>query len=230
MFHRNIRENAIFIADSHYPHHGDELLKLLIKIEKKEIITDQIFLIGDNFDLLFGYNNYIRTFAKKLIDILNRLSKTIEIHYFEGNHDFLLSDIFNNIYIYKREIQPVIFNLKDKTIAISHGDKYLSSLNYNIYSKILRNRYFIKTLRPFEKIIIDYIMKKLSKKKICHKFKNFEYRIDKILKKYNRYDILLEGHFHQGEIIKNYYSLPSLACQNKIAIIKNDKIEFILFG
>ena len=54
-----IQENAIFIADSHYPHHGDDFLALLKKLENKEIVTQQIFLVGDNFDLLFGYNEYI---------------------------------------------------------------------------------------------------------------------------------------------------------------------------
>ena len=229
MYHKQIRENAIFIADSHYPHHGKDLLKLLIKIEKKEIITDQMFLMGDNFDLLFGYNNYIQKFSKKLINKIIEISNIIEIHYFEGNHDFLLSDIFKNINIYTRAEQPIIFKLQDKTVAISHGDKYLSSLGYNIYSKILRNKYFILSLRPFEKFIIDYIMEKLDKKNICHNFSNFENRVDEILEAYNKSDIIIEGHFHQGKIIKNYYSLPSLACQKKIAIIKNDKIEFILF-
>ncbi|RUM72514.1 MAG: UDP-2,3-diacylglucosamine diphosphatase, partial [Sulfurovum sp.] len=47
-----IKENALFIADSHYPHHGDAFLVLLQKLEKKEIHTSQLFLLGDNFDLL----------------------------------------------------------------------------------------------------------------------------------------------------------------------------------
>ncbi len=60
-----IKENAIFIADSHYPHHGDAFFKTTSKIESEEIQTSQLFLMGDNFDLLFGYNNYIQSFAKK---------------------------------------------------------------------------------------------------------------------------------------------------------------------
>ena len=50
-----IQKNAIFIADSHYPHHRDNFLLILKKIKSKEIITPQLFLMGDNFDLLFGY-------------------------------------------------------------------------------------------------------------------------------------------------------------------------------
>jgi len=229
MFHKDIKEGAIFIADSHYPTHGYEFLKILQKIDNQEIKTEQLFLIGDNFDLLFGYNRYIQKNAQDVIDILNRLSHKIEIHYFEGNHDFLLSNIFPNIKVYNREEQPIKFKLNNKNIYISHGDKYLSSTTYNIYSKILRNRYFIKILKPLDKKIIDYINNRLSQKNICHKFHNFENRIKKILNIYPEDTIIIEGHFHQGVIIQNYYSLPSLVCQKKIAIIRNDKIEFILF-
>jgi len=57
-----IKENAIFIADSHYPHHGDDFLTLLKKLDNKEIETQQLFLMGDNFDLLFGtiYKHFLR--------------------------------------------------------------------------------------------------------------------------------------------------------------------------
>ena len=88
-----IQENAIFIADSHYPHHGDDFLKLLQRLDNKEIETSQLFLMGDNFDLLFGYNDYIQTYAKEAITLLQTLSEQIEIHYFEGNHDFCLDNI-----------------------------------------------------------------------------------------------------------------------------------------
>ncbi|SFV56459.1 FIG022708: hypothetical protein [hydrothermal vent metagenome] len=229
MCHREIKENAIFIADSHYPHHGKELFNILKAIDKREIITEQLFLIGDNFDLLFGYNQYIKSFSQDAITILDKLSYKIEIYYFEGNHDFLLSDIFKNIHIYTREEQPISFNYKNRIVSISHGDKYDTNILYTLYSKILRNRYFIKLLKPFEKNIINHQIDKLKTKKICHKFKNFEKKVDKILENYSNSDIVIEGHFHQEKIIKNYYSLPSLACQKKIGIIKNSKIEFILF-
>ncbi|MDD3500578.1 MAG: UDP-2,3-diacylglucosamine diphosphatase, partial [Sulfurovum sp.] len=81
MGNREIKENAIFIADSHYPHHGDEFLTLLQKIESGELQPPQIFLMGDNFDLLFGYNDYIQTFSREAIVLLRKLSKEIECVY-----------------------------------------------------------------------------------------------------------------------------------------------------
>ena len=165
-----ILENALFIADSHYPHHGDSFLKLLQKLENEELKTPQLFLMGDNFDLLFGYNDYIKTFSNEAITLLQQLSKKLEIHYFEGNHDFCLENIFSNMNVYSRDMQPIMFILGTKKVAISHGDKYVTGFGYDLYCSILRNKTTLTLLKPFEKTIIDYRMKKLSTKHICHEF------------------------------------------------------------
>jgi len=222
-----IKENALFIADSHYPHHGNAFVELLQKIKNKELQTEQIFLMGDNFDLLFGYNRYIQTFCKDAILLLQQLSKTTEIHYLEGNHDFCLKEIFPDISVYSRKEQPIISSLNGKKVAISHGDKYVTGFGYNLYSSILRNKITLMLLRPFEKIIINHRMKKLSQKNICQVFVDFEKRIDKILKHYTDVDLVIEGHFHQSKIVGKYISLPSQACQGKIGIVKDNNIRFL---
>ena len=221
-----IKENALFIADSHYPHHGNDFLKILKKIEKKEIQTPQLFLMGDNFDLLFGHNEYIQTFSHEAIALLQKLSKTIEIHYFEGNHDFCLKDIFPKINIYTREEQPIDFILADKKVALSHGDKYATGFGYDLYCKLLRNQTTLYLLQPFEKYIIDDRMKKLSQKEICHTFHGFEKRVEAILTYYTEVDLVIEGHFHQAKKIGKYISLPSLACQNMLAVVEEGEVVF----
>jgi len=223
---KEIQENAIFIADSHYPHHGDDFLKLLKKIEKKEIQTQQIFLMGDNFDLLFGHNDYIQTFAEEAIALLKKLSESIEIHYFEGNHDFCLKDIFTNMNVYGRDEQPIVFELNDKKVAISHGDKYVTGIGYDLYCKVLRNKTTLTLLKPFEKVIINHRMQKLSQKHICHTFHSFEKRVEAILEHYKEVDLVIEGHFHQAKVVGKYISLPSQACQGKVAVIKEGEVVF----
>ena len=151
----------------------DAFLSLLKKLDKEEIHPPQLFLMGDNFDLLFGYNDYIQTFAKEAIDLLQTLSKKIEIYYFEGNHDFCLKEIFPDIQVYSREEQPITFTLKDKTVALSHGDKYATGFGYDLYCKLLRNKVTLTLLKIFEKNIINDRMQKLSEKKICHTFPYF---------------------------------------------------------
>lgn len=221
-----IKDGALFVADSHYPHHGDAFLVLLQKIASGEIAAPQLFLMGDNFDLLFGYNEYIQTFSKEAIVLLQSLSKTLEIHYFEGNHDFCLSTLFPNMNVYTREQQPVFFSFGEKKIAISHGDKYATGFIYDLYCKILRNPAVLTLLKPFEKSIINHQMAALSKKEICRRFDGFKKRVDQILSCYQEVDCVVEGHFHQSRIIGKYISLPSLACQKKVGVFKNGKMVF----
>ena len=221
-----IEENALFIADSHYPHHGDDFLTLLKRLEQKEIETPQIFLMGDNFDLLFGYNDYIQNFSSEIIKLLQKLSKTVEIHYFEGNHDFCLKEVFPDMKVYARGEQPIHFSLDDKKVAISHGDKYETGFGYDLYCKLLRNKTTLTLLKPFEKAIINHRMKKLSQKDICHHFTGFEKRVGEILKHYEDVELVIEGHFHQSKVFGKYISLPSQACQHKVAVVEEGKIIF----
>jgi UDP-2,3-diacylglucosamine hydrolase len=221
-----IQEGAIFIADSHYPHHGHAFLDLLLEIKSQSLKPPQVFLMGDNFDLLFGYNTYIYTHNHQVILLLQLLSKSIDFYYFEGNHDFCLKNIFVDMHVYPREAQPMIFSLNTQKVALSHGDKYATSLGYNLYCLLLRNRITLTLLKPFQKWIITHRLQKLSKKKICQTFHGFEAYVHKILFHYPKVDLVIEGHFHQGRILGKYISIPSQACQNKIGIIEHGKLVF----
>jgi UDP-2,3-diacylglucosamine hydrolase len=223
----NIKENALFIADAHYPHHGKEFLTLLKNIQSSKLKTPQLFLMGDIFDLLFGHNEYIQTFSKEAIALLQELSKTLEIIYLEGNHDFCLKEVFPNIKVYPREEQPIHFKLNEQDVYLSHGDKYETGFGYNLYSKLLRSKTLLILLRPFEKQIIDHRMEKLKVKKICGDFKAYKKRFDAIRSHYPQDSLILEGHFHQSLVHVNYVSLPSLACQGKVAVVENGEILFI---
>ena len=221
-----IKEQALFIADSHYPHHGDAFLDLLKKLERGEIQTSQLFLMGDNFDLLFGHNDYIKTFSSEAIALLQTLSQKFEMYYFEGNHDFCLAEVFPDIQVYTREQQPITFQLAEKKVAISHGDKYVTGFGYDLYCKVLRNKTTLTFLKPFEKAIIDHRMKKLSKKHICFTFHGFEKRVEEILENYTEADLVIEGHFHQCKTVGKYISLPSLACQGMVGVIEEGEMVF----
>lgn len=227
MKREKIKEGAIFIADSHYPHHGDAFLVLLKKLENGEIKTSQLFLMGDNFDLLFGYNDFIQTFSSEAIALLRKLSTKLEVHYFEGNHDFCLKEVFPDIKVYSREQQPVMFKLEEKKVAISHGDKYVTGFGYDLYCKVLRNKTILTLLKPFQKAVINYYMQKLSQKKICHTFEDFDKKVENILEYYKEADLVIEGHFHQSKVLGKYISLPSLACQGQVGVIKEADMLFI---
>ena len=226
---KEIKQNALFIADAHYPHHGDKFLRLLQQLKNRELITPQLFLMGDIFDLLFGYNEYIQKFSKEAIELLQELSKTLEIIYIEGNHDFCLKEIFPNIQVYSRREQPLHCQLNNKDVYLSHGDKHKTKFGYNLYSNILRRKTTLILLKFFEKKIIDHRIAKLKRKKICGEFEGYKDRFNAIIEEYPKDCLIVEGHFHQGLIYKNYISLPSLACQGEFALVKGNSLRFIKF-
>ncbi len=223
-----IRHKALLIADAHYPHHGNELVEILEKIKHAKIVTDQIFLMGDIFDLLFGHNRYIQSFSKKAIGLLEELSTEIEIHYLEGNHDFCLDGIFPDMKVYGRSDQPIRAKLGRKSVMLSHGDIYDAGMLYGIYSFLLRNALTLNLLKPFQYTIIDDRMRKLKEKNICSDRTDMDTKIDKIVSHYPEdIDLIIEGHFHRGVVTDRYMSLPSLACQKSLAVVENSTVLFV---
>ncbi len=184
--------------------------------------------MGDIFDLLFDCGgSYIRRFSEEAIVLLQRLSTRMEIHYFEGNHDFLLRNIFPNIKVYPRKKQPVMMQWGERKVALSHGDRYETGIGYEIFTYLLRSPITLRLLRLWEKTIIDRQMARLSRKNICRNYPDFDEKVERILAHYpESVDLVIEGHFHQGRRIGKYLSLPSLACQGMIGVVWGEDIDF----
>jgi len=221
----NINEDAIFVADSHYSEKNEQFLVFLQKLKSEKIKTTQLFLMGDMFDFISGESKYFILKNQKLIDIINELSKDIDIVYLEGNHDYNMQILFPNVNVFKRENQPLFANYKDKTVALSHGDNFIN-WQYDLYCSVIRNTYLLKFLNFID---INYIISKkieesLLKKNICHKIENYK---EIVIKRINNYktDIIIEGHYHQGETFnidnKKYINIPSLCCSKKYIRLNN---------
>ena len=224
----SIKQDSIFVADSHFNEKNRELLIFLEKVQSKEIITSQLFLMGDMIDFISGESRYFIKQNIEVINLLNKLSNEIEIIYLEGNHDYNLKSVFPNIQVIKRENQPLLAKFEEKTVALSHGDNFIN-WKYDLYCKFIRNTIFLKFMNFID--VNFFISKKIEnalvKKNICHKMKNFEHIVSKRVKNYNT-DIIVEGHYHQGNSYfideKMYINIPSLCCQKKYITIKN--LEF----
>ena len=224
----SIKEGSIFVADSHYNQKNTQFLAFLKKLENKEIITSQLFLMGDMIDFISGESRYFVKQNSDVIELLNKLSKNIEIIYLEGNHDYNLKTLFPNINVIKRENQPLLGKFENKTISLSHGDNFIN-WKYDLYCKFIRNTFFLKFMNFID--INFFISKKIENallhKNICHKMKNFKEIVSKRLRNYDT-NIVIEGHYHQGDIYfideKKYINIPSLCCENKYVVF-ND-LEF----
>lgn len=233
-------DEAIFIADVHYNKEREEFLYFLDKLDNENIKSKTLFLCGDIFDFLSESVDFSVEYNTKLIQKLNHLSKKLHIVYLEGNHDFNLKRLFENIDIITRDKQPLVIHIGEKIGLVSHGDLKIC-WKYEIFTKILRNGYFLslickidKTL--FNKKIVEYLFWYLLKKRICFKNSNFEsfikQRVDKFRDKF-KFDFIIEGHFHQGIYKKidkdtEYLNIPSFACEKSFFIIKSKKNGFLL--
>ncbi len=232
-----LQEGAILIADAHYSSKYPQFYSFLQAVESEKIKTGQLILMGDMFELLFGVINQTHKDNAKEIDILNRLSKKIEIIYFEGNHDFGLKKIFPDILIFPLEQQPQLAAYKDQTVQLSHGDTK-TPIGYQVYTKLIRNPFILGCIGLLDKLCLNCIIKWLKSrgedKDPCYKIGQFEDIIHKRLKylEDETLDIVLEGHFHQNINFKvygfDYINLASFACNQKYFIVQSKDKQFFL--
>lgn len=221
-----LKNNSIFIADSHFNDKNLILLDFLKKIESGEIKTTQLILMGDMFDFLTSLSKYFITKNQIVIDLLNKLSNNLEIIYFEGNHDYNIKSLFPKIRVYSRDEQPIKASYNNKSILLSHGDIYVDKL-YDVYCSFIRNKIFLKTIDflDYKNKISKKIYASLLNKSICHKIPDFKALINKKIANYEA-DYIIEGHYHQGDFInfekKVYINIPSLLCSNEYVVLNND--------
>jgi UDP-2,3-diacylglucosamine hydrolase len=233
-----IKENAIFIADSHYCKKREKFLDFISFLISEP--PPQLFLMGDIFELLFG--NITVSVENKLnillINKIKELSQITKIFYFEGNHDFNLKEIFEdspNIVIFNIFEQPQIFDFNKQKVYLAHGDNLQEGF-YFYYRRIITNKFVLEFLDAinFKNRIFSRIEKSKARKtldEICHEIPNFKKKIAKKFSFKNNFDAVIEGHYHQNKhfVLKSikYYNLPSFVCEGFYSVVKSDSKNHI---
>lgn len=231
----SLQNGAILVADSHYAPWNTSFFDFLSALERKEIETTQLILMGDNFDLLFGPVSQTLRLNSEAIDVLNRLSLRIGIVYLEGNHDFRLSSIFPNIHVIGREKQPWIVQHAQQRIAFLHGDLEVR-LGYSFYTVLIRNRFILAILNFMNErsggMIINRLIEAMKRKKHCMHIPNFETIAARHCGKIKGIDVLIEGHYHQNCSFSfdalQYHNLGAFACKNRYYTLKLSENELHL--
>ncbi|MBZ7981135.1 metallophosphoesterase [Campylobacter sp. RM12640] len=225
-----LKEGAVFIADVHYDSTRLDFVDFIDFLKKTN--PPQVILLGDIFNLLIGGISSCKNDNLDIIKALDDLALKIEIIYFEGNHDFNLTNLFKNVKIIKN--QPILATYNNKIFAISHGDIFLPIIT-QIVLRFLRFSFVIFILnllnilsfdKIYQKICNQQKVKKLYKKLDFFK-KLMEFRIKKyksfFIKKGVNIDYIIEGHFHQGD----EYCLENIKYKN-LEAFANDRSFFIL--
>ena len=238
-----IKDGAIFIGDAHENLNRDGFLKFLHAIDSGKIPEPpQIFLLGDMFDFLSGESEYTINFYAEHLRLINKISEKIEIFYFEGNHDFRLSNLFNktrefwdghevqsykNVKIYDISAQPANFKtINEECVQIAHGDIFLPFVD-KYALRFLRVKWFLKFMNALDKFLYFKISKsilaRLTKKNLDYKIPNFEELMSRHLSGYNA-NIIIEGHYHQGRQFsiydRFYINLPCFACEQSYFVVE----------
>jgi len=230
-----IQEGALFIADAHDTTHRRFFLDFLHLVMQNP--PPQLFLMGDMFDLLVGGIAYRVNKYQHYIDLINELSHQCEIFYFEGNHDFNLSELFLHVKVSRIEQQRLTCELPDgKVCLLSHGDRFGGSL-HNVYTALIRNKGILKVLGLIDILLKGAISTKIEvnqkQKNLCKKIARFETIIEEKLRQYPLMgiDCVIEGHYHQGNtFVMNgikYINFSSFACnQSYFCVQSSPETEF----
>ena len=167
--------------------------------------------------------------------MLQEISLFLEIIYLEGNHDFNLKSIFENIKVFSIEEQPLLCNFNDKKVYLAHGD-FNGPLGYRLYTWLIRNKVVLSILRIIDNIlnhlILNFVDKHLGKKEDCNEFRGFEQFVSKRLAFNYECDYFIEGHYHQNKSFQvenfRYINLAAFACNQRYFIVKSSEDKELL--
>ena len=238
-----LHEGAVFIADAHYSHQRPQLLDFLKAIASGKIKTTQLILMGDIFDQLFGGIPYTVERNAEAVATIRQIVSQMDVIYLEGNHDFQLASIFDNMHIFPIEAQPVLCTYQGAVVMLAHGD-FGTDPGYRIYTGLIRRKSILWGLRWFDQLtghsIVKWIDAHNAKKEDCNDFTGFEAYIRRRLEnvELEGVDYFIEGHYHQNRQFKivetTYINLGAFACNQRYFELKSlhngPFLEEVIFG
>lgn len=116
--------NAIFLSDVHLRDADSVKSRLVIRfLQEVASQFEQVYILGDLFDVWPGTNPYLVDVFRPVIDSLKYLvEKGHEVHYIEGNHDFKLGEFFTKevgIHVHPDGLER---NWNGRRVYMAHGD------------------------------------------------------------------------------------------------------------
>jgi UDP-2,3-diacylglucosamine pyrophosphatase LpxH len=235
-----IKIKSLFISDTHLGNKNartDLILKVLKKYE-----FDNLFIIGDFIDMTamkkkFYWNTKSSTIIQKIL----KLSKSKNVIYLVGNHDYYVRSIIEeeNIFLGKILIcDEYIYETNNKRVLLVHGDCFDSFVKTNpiLYSigdflyelsiKINGVLAYIRGLLGKEYWSLSSYLK-MRCKAVLKAITNYKESADNMLKE-KGCDILIQGHTHSPEINDRYINTGDFveSCSYVIETI-DEKFELI---
>lgn len=207
---RNVQGRIIILSDLHLWGPEDPLYRALIRFMKETLKPgDNFIILGDLFDIFIGYKSVFWDKFKDLLELFRTLSQVgINIIYLEGNHDFLLSNVFKNCNNIEIMDSDFILNWDNRKFYLCHGDRINpNDIKYKVFRFLIRNSLSQVLIDLIPGMLIDNIGRSMShasrKYSACaddetvQLFRNFA--CEKIS---HGYDFVIAGHSHYKDDIR----------------------------
>lgn len=148
----------VFVSDVHIKSSGDQASQLFSLFCEKVIgdaNVEKVFLLGDIIDLMVGpYGEYTQEYSLLFDQIDRFLESGMDVHFFEGNHDFHVEEVFAKRFGHKKDTKgtfsfhddSILLTDEGKRFFIGHGDTIeIENPSYQVYKRLITSR-FIKLL------------------------------------------------------------------------------------
>jgi len=136
---------AVFIADAHLDGGASDGYRYLMRfLNSIQGSADELFILGDFFDFWFAGKNSVYPGFSDIVERLLEMQRAgTNISFFEGNHDFFLSDYFepHGIRVFP---EGAAIDLDGKRLFLSHGDTVNPSNGQRLLRRVLRSDRFYK--------------------------------------------------------------------------------------
>ncbi|MGE3973024.1 MAG: UDP-2,3-diacylglucosamine diphosphatase [Bdellovibrionales bacterium] len=197
-----------FVSDIHIKGSDDSRALLFLNFLKNfDPQGTHLFLLGDIFDVWIGTHQvYIDKYNRILDEIRKLVKRGVQIHYFEGNHDFHIRSYWKRelgVQVYDR---PKYFEFDGLNLRVEHGDESNpDDLAYLRLRKFLRSipmTLLAKNLRGSIVQTIGETWSGLSRKGGTYvnekvKLRARQYAIEKVSER--SFDLIIFGHIHMRD-------------------------------
>lgn len=197
---------AIFIADAHLRHEGDENYRLLMEfLAELRGTVDTLYILGDLFEFWIGYDPVPFTHYLPILDQLRNLAESgTKIVYLEGNHDFHMGPFFTGTLGALVHPGPAIVTIEGKRVCLCHGDEVnRRDYSYRLLRFILHSPLTRAATRVFPPAVASWIAERMSRgSRKNHGRRRHRWDYPALLRAFaaRRFregcDVVVSGHFH----------------------------------
>jgi UDP-2,3-diacylglucosamine hydrolase len=134
--------SVYFVSDLHIWGPEDPFYFALLAFIRDQLKSgDSLVLAGDIFDLFIGSKGIYQTRYEELLLSLNQaVQKGVDVHFIEGNHDFLMSCAWIRPSGIQLHSESVSIEIHGKRIFVAHGDTVdRSDFGYLFLRALLRS-------------------------------------------------------------------------------------------